>query len=84
MNQERSTFEKRLDTFEEQAVSVFLELKNGREYVGIVSRNYASGEWQISTRRAPLPESILSDAIPFQVVDIAQLAEESAWSLRSG
>jgi hypothetical protein len=84
MNQERSTLERKLDMFEQQALSVFLELKNGNEYVGIISRNCATGEWQISTRRAPFPESMMPDEIPFQVADIAQLAEESAWSLRSG
>jgi hypothetical protein len=83
MNQERSALETKLDLFEQEAISVFLELKNGTEYVGMVSRNCATGEWQISTRRAPLPESMMPDEIPFQIADIAQVAAESAWSLRS-
>jgi hypothetical protein len=83
MSQERSTLEKQLDTFEQQAISVFLELKNGNEYVGMVSRNGATGEWQISTRRPPFPETMMPDEIPFQIGDIAHLAPE-AWSLRSG
>jgi hypothetical protein len=46
MNQERSTLEKKLDGFEQQAISVILELKNGNEYVGMVSRNAATGSKQ--------------------------------------
>ena len=49
MNEECSTLEKKLDTFEQQAISVLLELKDGNHYVGVVSRNFATGEWQIST-----------------------------------
>jgi hypothetical protein len=66
MNEECSTLEKKLDTFEQQAISVLLELKDGNQYVGVVSRNFATGEWQISTRRPPLPETITPDEIPFR------------------
>jgi hypothetical protein len=73
MNEERSSIEKKLDTFEQQAISVSLELKDGNQYVGVVSRNFATGEWQISVRRPPLPETITPDNIPFQVGEIAHL-----------
>ena len=76
MNEERSTVEKKLDTFEQQAISVSLELKDGNQYVGVVSRNFATGEWQISTRRPPFPETIMPEEIPFQVAEIAHLGAE--------
>ena len=78
MNQERSSIEKKLDTFEQQAMSVLLELKDGNRYVGVVSRNFATGEWQISTRRPPLPETITPDEIPFQIGEIAHLGAAGA------
>ena len=77
MNEERSTIEKKLDAFEQQAISVTLELKDGNRYVGMVSRNFATGEWQISTRRPPFPETILPEEIPFQVAEIAHLGAEA-------
>ena len=78
MNEECSTLEKKLDTFEQQAISVILELKDGNQYVGVVSRNFATGEWQISTRRPPLPETITPDEIPFQISEIAHLGAARA------
>jgi hypothetical protein len=84
MNQERATLEKKLDTFEQQAISMILELKNGNEYVGMVSRNDATGESQISTRRPPFPESMMPDEVPFRIGEIAHLAAEEAWSFESG
>lgn len=76
MNEERSSLEKKLDTFEQQAISVSLELKDGNQYVGVVSRNFAAGEWQISTRRPPFPETIMPEEVPFQVAEIAHLGAE--------
>jgi hypothetical protein len=73
MNEERSSIEKKLDTFEQEAISVSLELKDGQQFVGLVSRNLATGEWQISTRRPPFPETMMSEEIPFQIGEIARL-----------
>jgi hypothetical protein len=75
-NEERSRIEKELDTFEQQAISVSLELKDGNQYVGVISHNFATGEWQISTRRPPLPETIMPEEIPFQVAEIARLGAD--------
>ena len=76
MNEERSPIEKELDTFEQQAISVILELKDGNQYVGVISRNFATGEWQISTRRPPLPETMMPEEIPFQAAEIARLGAD--------
>ena len=57
---------------------MLLELKDGNQYVGVVSRNFATGEWQISTRRPPLPETITPDEIPFQIGEIAHLGAARA------
>jgi hypothetical protein len=76
MNEARSTLEKKLDTCEQQAISVILELKDGNKYVGMVSRNFATGEWQISRRRPPFPETIMPDAISFQIGEITRLSAE--------
>jgi hypothetical protein len=75
MKEEPSTLEKKLDTFEQQAISVILELKDGSQYCGTVSRNFATGEWQISTRRPPFPDT-MSDEIPFQIGEIAHLGAD--------
>ncbi len=80
MNEDRSTVEKQLDTFEQQAISVILELKDGHQYVGLVSRNFATGEWKISTRRPPFPETMMPDEIPFQTSEIAHLGADEILS----
>jgi len=59
-------------------MSVLLELKDGNRYVGVVSRNFATGEWQIPTRRPPLPETITPDEIPFHIGEIANLGAARA------
>jgi hypothetical protein len=74
MNEEHSTLQKKLDTFEQQALGVILELKDGGQYVRTLSRNLATGEWQISTRRPPFPETIMPEEIPFQIGEIARLS----------
>ena len=77
MNEERPTFEKKLESFEQHATSVILELADGSQYVGTVSRNFATGEWQISTRRPPFPETVREE-ITFEIGEIARLSADGA------